>query len=114
LYPDADIRLAISRAIAIEGSRGWKISKEKQTHKIDVVVALGMAALAAAQQGARAPARWWVGNYEGSGRYLGDDDDDAAWAIARINVAGGSAPSSIAKGSDIPNDFVLRRMGLAP
>src|SRR5262249_30509220 len=47
-YPDADIRLAISRAVAVEGARGWKISKEKAAHKIDVVVALGMAALAAA------------------------------------------------------------------
>jgi hypothetical protein len=47
VYPDAGIRLAISRAVGIEGSRGWKISKDKQAHKIDVVVALGMAALAA-------------------------------------------------------------------
>jgi len=52
LYPDADIRLAMSRAVAKESSRGWRIGKEKQTHKIDVVVALGMAALIAAQQGA--------------------------------------------------------------
>jgi hypothetical protein len=47
VYPDAGIRLAISRAVGIEGSRGWKISKDKPAHKIDVVVALGMAALAA-------------------------------------------------------------------
>jgi phage terminase large subunit-like protein len=47
LYPDANIRLAISRAVAVEGSRGWKISKDKQSHKIDIVIALGMAALAA-------------------------------------------------------------------
>jgi phage terminase large subunit-like protein len=51
LYPDADIRLAFSRAVAKETSRGWRIGKEKQTHKIDVVVALGMASLVAAQQG---------------------------------------------------------------
>jgi phage terminase large subunit-like protein len=48
-YPDPQLRLALSRAVAVEGSRGWKISKEKQTHKIDVVVALAMAALAAIQ-----------------------------------------------------------------
>src|SRR5262249_59992618 len=35
LYPDADIRLAMSRAVAKESSRGWRIGKEKQTHKID-------------------------------------------------------------------------------
>ena len=37
-YPDAAMRLAISRAVAVETSRGWRISKEKQSHKIDVVV----------------------------------------------------------------------------
>jgi phage terminase large subunit-like protein len=46
-YPDADLRLAISRAVAVETSRGWKISKEKASHKIDVVVAMAMAAHAA-------------------------------------------------------------------
>jgi phage terminase large subunit-like protein len=46
-YPDPNIRLAISRAVAIETSRGWKISKTTQTHKIDFVIALAMAALAA-------------------------------------------------------------------
>ena len=35
-YPDADMRLAISRAVAIETSRGWRIAKEKQSHKIDL------------------------------------------------------------------------------
>jgi phage terminase large subunit-like protein len=46
-YPDAGMRLAISRAVALETSRGWRITKEKQSHKIDVVVALAMAAHAA-------------------------------------------------------------------
>ena len=48
-YSDPDLRLAISRAVAIETPRGWRIGKDKQTHKIDVVVALAMAALAAVQ-----------------------------------------------------------------
>jgi phage terminase large subunit-like protein len=48
-YPDAQMRLAISHAIAKETSRGWRIAKEKQSHKIDVVVALAMAAHAAIQ-----------------------------------------------------------------
>ena len=47
VYPDADLRLAISRAVAIETPRGWRIGKDRQAHKIDVVIALGMAALAA-------------------------------------------------------------------
>src|SRR5262249_6356451 len=53
-YPDADVRLAISRAIAIETGRGWRITKEKQSHKIDIVVALAMAAHAAGY-GSREP-----------------------------------------------------------
>jgi hypothetical protein len=47
LYADADMRLAASRAIALEMSRGWRISKERQSHKIDVIVALAQAALGA-------------------------------------------------------------------
>jgi phage terminase large subunit-like protein len=53
LYPDAGIRLAVSRAVAVETPRGWRIAKEKQAHKIDVVVALGMAALAAVRGSSR-------------------------------------------------------------
>jgi hypothetical protein len=41
------MRLAVSRAIITESSRGWKLDKLKQHHHIDVVVALSMAALAA-------------------------------------------------------------------
>jgi phage terminase large subunit-like protein len=51
VYPDKNMRLAVQRAVAIETPRGWKISKTKGTHKIDVVVALGMAALAAVKGG---------------------------------------------------------------
>ena len=54
-YFDAALRLAISRAVAVETPRGWKISKEKVSHKIDVVVALAMAAHAAVL-GSRVPA----------------------------------------------------------
>jgi phage terminase large subunit-like protein len=52
-YPSEDLRLAISRAVAVETPRGWRISKATQSHKIDVVVALAMACYAAVQgQGA--------------------------------------------------------------
>jgi phage terminase large subunit-like protein len=47
LYPDDGMRLAVSRAVAIEGPRGWRIGKDKQAFKIDVIVALAMAAHAA-------------------------------------------------------------------
>jgi phage terminase large subunit-like protein len=46
-YPNEALRLAVSRAVAVETTRGWRIAKDKQSHKIDVVVALAMAALAA-------------------------------------------------------------------
>ena len=50
LYRDDAMRLAASRAVVVESSRGWRINKLKQAHKIDVIVALGMAALAATRQ----------------------------------------------------------------
>lgn len=53
VYPDPDVRLAMIRAIARETPRGWKITKERQRHKIDVVIALAIASLAAVQRGGR-------------------------------------------------------------
>jgi hypothetical protein len=46
-YQSDAIRLAVSRTIAAESTRGWRITKDKQSHKIDVVVALAMACFAA-------------------------------------------------------------------
>ena len=46
IYTDMQIRTAVSQAVAIEGARGWKIAKDKQSSLIDIVVALAMAALA--------------------------------------------------------------------
>src|SRR5262249_34861887 len=56
VYPHPELRLAVSRAVAKETPRGWRIGKDKQTHKIDVVVALAQAALAAMKAG-YAPAK---------------------------------------------------------
>jgi phage terminase large subunit-like protein len=53
LYPDADLRLAVQRSVAVETSRGWRIAKEKARHKIDLVVALAQACLGAVQGGQR-------------------------------------------------------------
>ena len=50
-YHDAAMRLSVSRAVAIELPRGWRITKEKQSHKIDVVVAMAMACHAAIAMG---------------------------------------------------------------
>jgi len=51
VYADAEMRLAVSRCVALETSRGWRITKVKVSHKIDVVVALAMAALGAVLNG---------------------------------------------------------------
>jgi phage terminase large subunit-like protein len=60
-YPSEAIRLAVSRTVALESSRGWRITKEKQSHKIDVVVALAMACHAAVQaQGESSFDRSWA------------------------------------------------------
>ncbi|MCL6448266.1 MAG: hypothetical protein K6U04_08965 [Armatimonadetes bacterium] len=50
-YPDDGLRLAVQRAVALETPRGWKITKEKSSHKIDVVIALAQAALGAVESG---------------------------------------------------------------
>lgn len=51
VYPDAGLRRAVSRAVAVETARGWRIAKERQSHKIDVVVALAMSSLASVRGG---------------------------------------------------------------
>jgi hypothetical protein len=48
-YADPDIRLAVQRCVVVESSRGMRLAKEKGSHKIDIVVALAMAALAAVE-----------------------------------------------------------------
>ena len=53
VYPDDEMALSVRRAVAIETTRGWRIAKEKASHKIDVVVALGMAAIGAVKGGQR-------------------------------------------------------------
>ena len=95
IYPDNEIRLAVNRAVALETTRGWRVAKEKASHKIDVVVALAMAALGAVQQGqqsvgfdhafqahaqrvlANAP-RWpkWLREDSGSSRLYGSCVED--------------------------------------
>jgi phage terminase large subunit-like protein len=47
LYPAPDLRLAISRAVMHESARGWRLDKLKQHHKIDAIVALSLASIAA-------------------------------------------------------------------
>jgi hypothetical protein len=55
-----------------------------------------------------------VGSGWGFTAWRGADTIDAReWAIAAANVAAGSRPSNIKKGSDVPSSFTLRSQGLA-
>lgn len=75
VYPNEAMRLAISRAVAVETPRGWRISKTNQSHKIDVVIALAMACHAAIQGKAE-------DFYDYSGRWLGLDEPQDSRAMA--------------------------------
>ena len=57
VYPDAEIRTAVSHAVALESTRGWRLTKAATSHKIDVVVALSLACLAAVRKGEVPPTR---------------------------------------------------------
>ena len=57
VYPDAEMRVAVSRAVALETPRGWRLAKVKAADKIDVVVALAMAVLSAVRNQV-APTDW--------------------------------------------------------
>jgi phage terminase large subunit-like protein len=51
MYADPEIRLAMSRTVAVETPRGVRISKTKASHRIDIVAALSFAAFAAVRGG---------------------------------------------------------------
>jgi phage terminase large subunit-like protein len=105
LYRDPDLRLALLRAAASEGVRGWKITKTQASHRIDFVVALAQAALGAVTSGelvrhefsmpvvlSGAPRdAWapdWTGAWVGSeGTGLGDGDryvGTSAWTREKL------------------------------
>lgn len=54
-YPADDLRQAIAKTVAIEGSRGWRLGKAKQSDRVDPIIALAMAALATVQAGRPGP-----------------------------------------------------------
>lgn len=51
LYPAEDLRQHALNTVAVESSRGWRIAKEKAGSKIDAIVALSMACVAAIRHG---------------------------------------------------------------
>jgi hypothetical protein len=50
----------MSRTVAVETTRGVKISKTKASHRIDIIAALSFAALAAVTQGRQATKIEWT------------------------------------------------------
>ena len=51
MYPDDELRQHALNSVAIESARGWRLAKEKASRKIDGLVALSFAALAAIEEG---------------------------------------------------------------
>lgn len=97
VYPNEAIRLAMSRAVAIESNRGWRIGKLQQSHKIDIVIAIAQAALVATQEGVNA--------YDESYRAFADDavdepDGPTLWRLKRLgeNGIGPYAPGAVRLG----------------
>ncbi len=54
-YPSEELRDQALATVAVENPRGWRIAKEKASRKIDAIVALSMAAVAAVAAKADAP-----------------------------------------------------------
>ncbi len=50
LYSAADLRAQALNTVAVESPRGWRIAKEKAARKIDAIVALAMACVAALEE----------------------------------------------------------------
>jgi len=61
VYPDAGLRRAIGHAVAKETPRGWRLAKEMTNARIDVVVALAMAALPAVEAQSGGSDLAWIG-----------------------------------------------------
>jgi phage terminase large subunit-like protein len=84
LYRDEAMRLAASRAVTVESSRGQRIDKTKAAHHVDVVVALAMAALAAVKgqaEGISCTDPIWSAAW---GNSPDDPDGTGAWHMARF------------------------------
>ena len=61
LYPADDLRQQALNTVAVESTRGWRIAKERTSKKIDAIVALAMAVLAAIEGGGIERLDLWCG-----------------------------------------------------
>ncbi len=90
LYRDREMRLAVSRCVAVEGPRGWRIAKDKAAFKIDVVVALAMAVYGAVEGQSKSDFDWtwsWVDHDKPAApeteaeKRKRESDADAQWRV---------------------------------
>jgi phage terminase large subunit-like protein len=91
-YPDDALRLAVQRCVAIEGTRGWRIAKEKAAHKIDVVVALALAAFGTVRDGT---VEEWTGPV---GVNMADAPRETVYDPMRHDLLGETVPSLRGRG----------------
>lgn len=102
-YHDDAIRLAVQRSIAVETTRGWRIAKEKASHKIDIVVALAQAALGAVKGGVDA-VPWSDPNLRAGLQDFGDGICGAERVAPVEPPRTGPGQSSFAEASAIINE----------
>ena len=87
VYPDKELRDHAINAVAVDSGRGWKLSKEKASRKIDGLVALSFAALSAIAS-APVPAGMYlepeVGDYA-SARPVYGDRPAGQWGLGSVD-----------------------------
>ena len=117
-YFDADMRLAVSRAVAKETARGWRIAKGTQSHKIDVVVALAMASLGAVHGmacGEQGWLDWYRANTPGTAEARAAAQYRAAQqAEAKPELAHGDTWPRASLPETAPGDAMVRLQAPAP
>jgi phage terminase large subunit-like protein len=82
-YADADLRLAVSKTVAIEGMRGWRLGKSKASDRVDPVIALAMAVIATFQAGG--PVEYDKYRSVRPRPSVRDLDGNSSWATNRLN-----------------------------
>lgn len=107
LYPAPDIRDHALNTVAIESARGWRIAKEKSTKKIDSIVALGMACVAALDRPPEPRLRRAGAAHGGYGH-----DGDPCTLCEREKAAGGQEPQQEEQPSEAELYEAMVRSGL--
>jgi phage terminase large subunit-like protein len=68
MYPASDLRLAVSKTVIIESSRGYRLGKTKGSDRVDPIIALSMAVLIAGKREGIGPSRYY--DFFGSGKEI--------------------------------------------